>query len=62
VFTAPRPGFRTGFQIATPFTTKAPTVYGRSRWKVTVPLEKGGGRPARCTVAAQPTHDFQGAP
>jgi hypothetical protein len=61
VFTAPENGFPSGIQLATPFTTKAPTVY-RSRWKVTVPLETYGDRPVRCMVAAQPTHDFQGAP
>jgi predicted small lipoprotein YifL len=61
VFTAPQYGFRTGYQIALPFTNKSPTVYGRGRWKVTVPLD-ARGRPVRCMVAAQPTHDFQGAP
>jgi hypothetical protein len=63
VFTARKRGFPSGIQIATPFTNKAPALDRAVKsWKVSVPLMKGSGRPARCMVAAQPTHDFQGAP
>lgn len=63
VFTAPQRGHPSGVQLADPFTARAPAIAGRGRWTVTVPLPVTGvGGPARCMVAAQPTHDFQGAP
>jgi hypothetical protein len=62
VFTAPQPGYPDGIQLATPFTAQSPRIGGGSTWNVTVPLDRSLGMPRRCLVAAQPTHDFQGAP
>jgi hypothetical protein len=63
VFTAPQPGYPPGIQLANPFTHSAPAIGGRGPWTVRVPLVVTGfGLPARCVVAAQPTHDWQGAP
>lgn len=62
VYTAPQPGYPDGIQLATPFTPHSPGIGGRGPWTVTVPVDRSLGVPARCVVAAQPTHDFQGAP
>jgi hypothetical protein len=62
VFTAPQPGYPDGIQLATPSTPQSPRIAGRGAWRVTVPLDPSLGMPSRCVVAAQPTHDFQGAP
>jgi hypothetical protein len=62
VFSAPLPGYSEGIQLAVPFTYKAPPIGGSGSWTVTVPIEISLGQPARCLIAAQPTHDFEGAP
>ena len=62
VFTAPQPGYPDGIQLATPSTAQSPRIGGKGPWTVTVPLDPSLGMPQRCLVAAQPTHDFQGAP
>jgi hypothetical protein len=61
VFARPRPGYPAGYQIGL-LSRESVGSLGGKRWRVTVPLDRGLGRPARCLVAAQPTHDFQGAP
>jgi hypothetical protein len=62
VFTAPAHGYAYGFQIAMLPIDKAPTVGGSARWQVSESVDLSLGQPARCMVAAQPTHDFEGAP
>lgn len=63
VFTSPVSGYSSGIQLAAgPFTRNAPAIAGPGSWTVTVPLDVSLGQAARCTVAAQPTHDFEGAP
>lgn len=61
-YTAPQAGYPDGIQLATPSTSQSPRIGGRGAWSVTVPVDRSLGTPARCVVAAQPTHDFQGAP
>lgn len=61
-FTAPQAGYPDGIQLATPSTPQSPRIGGTGSWSVTVPVDRSLGRPARCVLAAQPTHDFQGAP
>lgn len=65
VFSAPQSGYSEGIQLASPFTPSAPSVAGKGPWSVTVPLDtqlSNADQPVRCVVAAQPTHDFEGAP
>ena len=62
VFTRAVAGYPAGLQIASPFTMHAPAIGGTGSWTVTVPIDSSLGKSARCMVAAQPTHDFQGAP
>ena len=65
VFSAPQSGYSEGIQLASPFTPSAPSVAGKGPWSVTVPLDTqltNADQPVRCVVAAQPTHDFEGAP
>ena len=61
VFTAPAHGYANGFQIASLPIDKAPAVGGSARWQLSESVDLSIGRPARCMVAAQPTHDFEGA-
>lgn len=62
VFSGPVPGYAEGMQLAAPFTRSSPTIAAGGAWTVTVPIEASLGQPARCLIAAQPTHDFEGAP
>lgn len=62
VFSGRLQGYAEGVQLATPFTRSSPPIGGRGPWTVTVPIDASVGQPARCLVAAQPTHDFEGAP
>lgn len=62
VFSAAAPGYPQGIQLAAPFSAGAPPIGGIGSWTVTVPIEPSLGRPVRCLIAAQPTHDFEGAP
>ena len=61
-YTAPQPGYPDGIQLATPSTPQSPRIGGTGSWSVTVPVDRSLGTPARCVLAAQPTHDFLGAP
>lgn len=62
VFSSPAPGYAEGIQLATPFTRNSPPIGGSDSWTVTVPIDISLGQPSRCLIAAQPTHDFEGAP
>jgi hypothetical protein len=63
VFSAPVSGYPDGIQLAAgPFSPNAPLIAGKGSWTVTVSLDTSLGQPVRCMVAAQPTHDFEGAP
>ena len=62
VFTAPAHGFASGIQIASLPLDKAPAVGGSTQWQLSETVDVSLGRPVRCVVAAQPTHDFEGAP
>jgi FtsP/CotA-like multicopper oxidase with cupredoxin domain len=61
VFTRPQPGYSAGIQLGLLHEESAGSLTGK-RWRATVPLDSSLGRPARCVVAAQPTHDEQLAP
>jgi hypothetical protein len=62
VFTGPSPGYPEGVQVAGLSPERSPAIGGRGTWQVTEPVDLSFGQPERCVVAAQPTHDFQGAP
>jgi hypothetical protein len=61
LFTAPSSGYAQGAQLAVSSSDGAPPV-ADGRWSVSVSFDPSVGRPARCVVAAQPTHDEQLAP
>lgn len=61
VFSAPRPGYPDGVQIALVSAEKLPALDGKGPWQVTTPIDLSQGQPARCLVAAQPTHDLETA-
>jgi hypothetical protein len=62
VFTAPASGYPTGIQLGELSLARPPALGGARTWTVTVPLDTSPGTPRRCLAAAQPTHDFEGAP
>lgn len=62
VFTAPTAGFTDGVQVAELSQATGPSIGGSGQWQVTVPVDLSLGSPVRCLLAAQPTHDFEGAP
>jgi hypothetical protein len=62
VFTAPSPGEPDGIQLGASDVSQSPVVGSRSPWHVSLPISLSFGAPARCVVAAQPTHDPQFAP
>lgn len=61
VFSAAMPGYPDGIQLATLSSEHPPAIGGSASWTLTVSVESAPD-PARCLVAAQPTHDFEGAP
>lgn len=61
VFTRRSPGYPAGIQLGV-LHEEAPGTLNAKKWRATVPLDTSLGRPARCLVAAQPTHDWQAAP
>ena len=61
VFSAAVSGYPQGIQVATLSSEHPPAIGGSGTWTVIVPVQSSP-EPARCAVAAQPTHDFQGAP
>jgi hypothetical protein len=59
---APSPGYPEGMQLGASDVRESPVLGNRARWHVSLPLYQSAGVPARCMVAAQPTHDGQFAP
>jgi hypothetical protein len=64
VFTRPERGYAQGIQVAVLHREVPGSMAAGKpgRWRVTAPVKRSLGKPARCLVAAQPTHDWQGAP
>jgi hypothetical protein len=62
VFAAPSPGEPDGIQLGASDVSESPVLGSRARWHVSLPISPSVGVPARCVVAAQPTHDIQLAP
>jgi hypothetical protein len=61
VFTAPSSGYPQGAQLAVSSASQSPSV-GDGSWQVSATFDPSIGPPARCLIAAQPTHDVQLAP
>ena len=59
---APSPGYAEGMQLGASDVSQSPVVGSRARWQVSLPISPSAGVPARCVVAAQPTHDGQFVP
>lgn len=59
---APSPGYAKGMQLGVSDVSESPVVGSRAPWHVSLPISPSAGMPARCVVAAQPTHDGQFAP
>jgi hypothetical protein len=59
---APSPGHAKGKQLAVSDVSESPVVGSRAPWHVSLAVSPSAGVPARCVVAAQPTHDGQFAP
>jgi len=60
LFTSPTNGYSGGHQEAVLSSEHSPPIY-LGTWTVVAPVDSSLGHPARCVVAAQPTHDFEGA-
>jgi hypothetical protein len=61
LFTAPSSGYPQGAQLAVSSSNQSPPL-GGSGWQVSTTFNHSVGEPARCLIAAQPTHDEQLAP
>jgi hypothetical protein len=59
---APSSGYAQGVQLGASDVSKSPVVGSRAPWHVSLSIAPSAGVPARCVVAAQPTHDGQFAP
>ncbi len=59
---AASPGYPEGMQLGVSDVRESPVVGSRARWHVSFSISPSVGVPARCVVAAQPTHDAQFAP
>jgi hypothetical protein len=59
---APSPGYAEGMQLGVSDVSESPAVASRALWRVSLSISPSVGAPARCVVAAQPTHDGQFAP
>jgi hypothetical protein len=59
---APSPGYAEGMQLGASDVSESPVVGSRAPWHVSLSISPSVGVPARCVVAAQPTHDGQFAP
>jgi hypothetical protein len=59
---APSPGYPEGMQLGASGVIESPVVGSRAPWHVSLVISPSAGVPARCAVAAQPTHDGQFAP
>jgi hypothetical protein len=62
VLAARSPGYPEGMQLAVSDVSESPAVGSRAPWHVSLSISPSAGAPARCVVAAQPTHDGQFAP
>jgi hypothetical protein len=62
VLAAPSPGYAQGSQLGVSDVRESPVVGSRAPWHVSLSISPSAGVPARCIVAAQPTHDIQLAP
>ena len=62
VFAAPSAGYPQGVQLGVSAINQSPSVGSPAPWQVSLTVASGIGTPARCVVAAQPTHDVQLAP
>jgi hypothetical protein len=62
VLAAPSPGYPQGIQIGVSGVSESPAVGVSAPWHVSLSITSSLGQPARCVVAAQPTHDEQLAP
>jgi hypothetical protein len=59
---APSPGYAEGIQLGASDVSESPVVGSSAPWHVSVSISPSLGVPARCVVAAQPTHAGQFAP
>jgi hypothetical protein len=62
VLAAPSPGYAQGMQLGVSDASDSPVAGSRAPWHVSLSISPSAGVPARCVVAAQPTHDLQLAP
>jgi len=63
VFSAASPGESQGIMLGVSSISPTADLGTRAPWQVSLSIEPGlTETPVRCVVAAQPTHDFQGAP
>ena len=62
VLAAPSPGYADGMQLGASAVRESPVVGSRAPWHVSLSVSRSVRPPARCVVAAQPTHDGQFAP
>jgi hypothetical protein len=63
VLTAPTTGFSQGITLGWGGVGEiAAAIGGYGSWQVTATINPSLGQPASCLIAAQPTHDFVGAP
>jgi hypothetical protein len=62
VLAAPTPGYADGMQLGVSDVSQSPVLGSRAPWQVRLSISPSIGAPARCVVAAQPTHDGQFAP
>ena len=62
VLAAPSAANAEGLQLAASDVSESPVVGSRAPWHVSLSVSSPVGAPARCVVAAQPTHDAQFAP
>lgn len=62
VLAAPAPGYASGMQLAASDLSESPVLGSSAPWHVSLSMSAAAGVPARCVVAAQPTHDGQFAP
>ncbi len=59
---APSPGYAEGIQLGASVVSESPVVGSHAPWHVSLSISPSLGVPARCVVAAQPTHAGQFAP
>lgn len=62
VFGASFTGYPQGPQLAASSAKDSPAIGGYGSWRVSTTVNLAGYEPARCVIAAQPTHDLQSAP